>query len=95
MKNILLSLALIMMLASCVKLKVEAKIEGDDKVQNNITAPLHLIKPEYPVKYDQSTPDSISKVLNRVAVYLESAKPKRIVGGIQSLNLDIAKIYCI
>jgi unsaturated rhamnogalacturonyl hydrolase len=46
---------------------------------NDVTAPLHLMKPDYPVLYGETTPDDISKVLDRVLVYLDAVTPAILV----------------
>lgn len=49
------------------------------QVANDVTTPLHLMQPDYPVPYGETTPQSIKVVLDRVVGYLETATPKKII----------------
>ena len=45
----------------------------------DVTAPLHLLKPDYPVPYGPPAVDGVAEVLHRVLAYLEATTPARIV----------------
>lgn len=46
---------------------------------NDVTTPLHLLKPDYPVAYGASTIDNVTRVLNKVYNYLDAATPAQFV----------------
>ncbi|OLY90901.1 Rhamnogalacturonyl hydrolase YesR [Cnuella takakiae] len=48
---------------------------------NDVTTPLHLMKPDYPTPYGKPTEAGITEVLNRVLRYLEAATPAQVVDG--------------
>jgi len=48
---------------------------------NDVTAPLHLMKPDYPTPYGRPSVEDITKVLNRVYTYLDAATPAKIVNS--------------
>ena len=48
---------------------------------NDVTAPLHLMKPDYPTPYGKPSVEDITKVLNRVYTYLDAATPAKIVNS--------------
>ena len=50
------------------------------KTGNDVTTPLHLLQPEYPVPYGKTTIDDISKVLDRIYNYLDATTPAKLVG---------------
>jgi unsaturated rhamnogalacturonyl hydrolase len=50
------------------------------KTGNDVTTPLHLLQPEYPVPYGKTTIDDISKVLGRIYNYLDATTPAKLVG---------------
>jgi len=47
--------------------------------QNDVTTPLHLMKPDYPIPYGKPAIEDITKVLNRVYTYLDAVTPAKIV----------------
>jgi unsaturated rhamnogalacturonyl hydrolase len=47
--------------------------------QNDVTAPLHLMQPEYPVPYGKPEAKDITAVLLRVWKYLDSVTPARVM----------------
>ena len=47
--------------------------------QNDVTAPLHLMQPEYETPYNVPTAEGISKVIDRVYNYLEAVTPTGLV----------------
>jgi len=46
---------------------------------NDVTTPLHLLKPDYPVKYGETKPQDIKVVLDRLYTYLDVATPMQLV----------------
>lgn len=46
---------------------------------NDVTTPLHLLKPDYPVKYGETKVQDIKAVLNRIYNYLDAATPVQLV----------------
>lgn len=49
--------------------------------QNDVTAPLHLMKPEYPVPYGKPEAKEITAVLVRVWKYLDSVTPAKVINS--------------
>ncbi|MFC3198881.1 glycoside hydrolase family 105 protein [Parapedobacter deserti] len=52
---------------------------GKDEVANDVNTPLHLLKPDYPVIYGETTPEDIKVVIDRIHGYLDRATPVRLV----------------
>ncbi len=48
---------------------------------NDVTAPLHLMKPNYPTAYGPPTVEEVAKTLNRVYTYLDGVTPARLVNA--------------
>lgn len=46
---------------------------------NDVTTPLHLLQPDYPVPYGRPHPDSVAAVLRRVHAYLDAVTPPQVV----------------
>jgi rhamnogalacturonyl hydrolase YesR len=46
---------------------------------NDVSTPLHLLKPDYPVPYGAPSVDAVKEVLNRVHHYLDSTTPAKFV----------------
>jgi len=46
---------------------------------NDVTTPLHLLKPDYPVQYGETKPQDIKVVLDRLYTYLDVATPMQLV----------------
>src|ERR1043165_6757306 len=46
---------------------------------NDVTTPLHLLQPDYPVPYGVPSVDSVKEVLDRIYNYLNSATPAQFV----------------
>lgn len=46
---------------------------------NDVTTPLHLMKPDYQTPYGQSTTESVKEVLDRVYNYLDKVTPMQLV----------------
>lgn len=65
---------------------------------NDVTAPLHLLQPDYPTPYGQPTIKEIGDVLSRVYTFLDAETPatiidiktKQEVTDLKKLNKDIA-----
>src|SRR3546814_15003203 len=55
--------------------------EGTDKeeVANDVNTPLHLLQPDYPVHYGETTPEDVKEVVDRVHAYLDQATPPALV----------------
>ncbi|WP_257670162.1 glycoside hydrolase family 88/105 protein [Parapedobacter tibetensis] len=62
------------LLFSCMNPK-----EDEEDVTNDANTPLHLLKPEYPVTYGETTPDNVKEVVDRVHAYLNETTPARLV----------------
>src|SRR3954452_14164039 len=48
---------------------------------NDVTAPLHLMKPDYPTPYGSPAREDIIKVLDRVYTYLDKATPAKMINS--------------
>src|SRR3954470_17416139 len=48
---------------------------------NDVTAPLHLMKPDYPTPYGVPAREDIIKVLDRVYTYLDKATPAKMINS--------------
>jgi len=48
---------------------------GTDEVTTDVNTPLHLLKPDYPVRYGETTPEEVKEVIDRVHAYLDGATP--------------------
>ncbi len=46
---------------------------------NDVTTPLHALKPDYPVPYEPMSKESIKKVLDRVFNYLDAVTPAQMI----------------
>ena len=46
---------------------------------NDVTAPLHLLQPDYPTPYGKPAVEEITKVINRVYNYLNSITPAKVI----------------
>ncbi|HLS96818.1 MAG TPA: glycoside hydrolase family 88 protein, partial [Sphingobacterium sp.] len=55
---------------------------------NDANTPLHLLKPDYPVAYGETTVDSIKADLDKIYAYLESATPAVLEHGTTHTELD-------
>jgi len=61
-------------LALCVTLSF-----GQQKTPaNDVTTPLHLMKPDYPVPYGATTANEIKEVLDRIYLYLDAVTPPQL-----------------
>ena len=60
---------------------------------NDATAPLHLLKPDYPIPYGISKTEEITAILNRVRQYLDAVTPVGFINEKTNLPLtDLSKI---
>ncbi|MFC4096042.1 glycoside hydrolase family 88/105 protein [Euzebyella saccharophila] len=59
---------------------------------NDVTAPLHLMKPNYETPYEVPTKETITKVLDRVYTYLNDVTPAAIVDENGTVISDYKKI---
>lgn len=48
---------------------------------NDVTTPLHLMKPNYPTPYGQPSPQDVTRVLDRVFDYLDAVTPAKVING--------------
>ena len=59
---------------------------------NDVTSPLHLLKPAYVTPYGEATPAGIKIVLDRVYHYLDSVTPAQLVDATSgALVSDLSK----
>ena len=59
---------------------------------NDVTTPLHLMKPDYPTPYGKPAVEDITKVLNRVYTYLDAVTPAKMVNGKKDEINDITRL---
>jgi len=60
---------------------------------NDVTAPLHLMKPDYPTPYGIPAAGEIEKVLIRLYRYLDAATPAKIINGKSKEEItDLSKL---
>ena len=52
---------------------------GKEAVTNDVNTPLHLLQPDYPVQYGETTPEDVKEVVDRVHKYLDRATPAKLV----------------
>jgi len=62
------------------------------KPQNDATAPLHLMQPNYETPYVVPTAADITKVLDRVYNYLEATTPAQLIDGSGAELSDFTKV---
>jgi rhamnogalacturonyl hydrolase YesR len=61
--------------------------------RNDVTTPLHLMKPDYPTPYGKPAAEDVTKVLNRVYTYLEAATPAKVINGKTKEDItDLSKL---
>ena len=74
----------------CILFSVFAKAQ---KTGNDVTAPLHAMKVDYPVPYEPMKKEEIKKVLDRVFNYLDAVTPPQMVNKkTNEVVADVAKI---
>lgn len=54
---------------------------AETKPANDMTAPLHLMKADYPTPYGNPSVDDVAKVLDRVFTYLDAATPTQAINA--------------
>lgn len=59
-----------------------------DDVTNDVNTPLHLLQPDYPVQYGETTPEDIKAVVDRVHAYLNDATPVALVNKTNQQPVD-------
>jgi unsaturated rhamnogalacturonyl hydrolase len=64
----------LLLIASIVTSTAVAQSKGND-----VTTPLHLLKPDYVIPYGAPTVDSVKKVLDRVYTYLNEVTPAQLI----------------
>jgi rhamnogalacturonyl hydrolase YesR len=62
------------------------------KPQNDVSAPLHLLQPDYETPYEVPTATEITKVLDRVYNYLEATSPTQLVDASGADLTDYSKV---
>ena len=72
------------LLLSCAN--PEGAAEGE--VTNDVNTPLHLLQPDYPVQYGETTPEDIKSVVDRVHAYLDGATPVALVDKTNQQPVD-------
>ena len=73
--SLLLILWISFITLSCHQIGVNEK----EEVSNDVTTPLHLLQPDYPVTYGETTIEDIKQVIGKVADYLETVTPAKII----------------
>jgi unsaturated rhamnogalacturonyl hydrolase len=58
---------------------------------NDVTTPLHLLKPDYPTPYGETKPADIKVVLDRVYNYLDASTPVQLVDKTSKEPVDVKK----
>jgi len=58
-------------------------------VGNDVTAPLHALRPDYPVPYVIPTTDAIKGTLERVLVYLDAVTPAQFANRVTGTVVDV------
>ena len=59
---------------------------------NDVTTPLHLIKPDYVTPYGETTKENVKEVLDRVYSYLDTVTPAQLINPRTKENIaDISK----
>src|SRR4051812_22810611 len=54
-------------------------VSNAQRTGNDVTTPLHALKPDYPVPYGAMTSAEIKKVLDRVFNYLDDVTPAQMI----------------
>ena len=62
------------------------------KQQNDVTAPLHLMQPDYETPYNVPKAEEIKQVLDRVYNYLEATTPTQLTDALGSELSDFTKV---
>ncbi|MDP3915134.1 MAG: glycoside hydrolase family 88 protein [Bacteroidota bacterium] len=62
------------------------------KPLNDVTAPLHLLQPDYDTPYNVPTKEEITKVLDRVYSYLEATTPAKLTDASGTELSDFTKV---
>jgi unsaturated rhamnogalacturonyl hydrolase len=67
---------------ACIVLFLSASLVAsaqETAPRNDVNAPLHLMKPDYPTPYGKPAAEDITKVLDRVFSYLDAATPATLI----------------
>ncbi|TRW23867.1 glycoside hydrolase family 88 protein [Flavobacterium zepuense] len=56
-----------------------ASAQYTDKKGNDVTSPLHLLKPDYPMPYEAPKAEQVKAVLDRVFTYLDAETPYEMI----------------
>lgn len=70
--------AILLWIAALLLVVFQARAQQGGRV-NDVTTPLHLLKPDYPVPYGIPKPAAVKAVMERVYRYLDSVTPSRLV----------------
>jgi rhamnogalacturonyl hydrolase YesR len=62
-------------------LPLAGQVWAEAKPANDVTAPLHLLKADYPTPYGNPSVAEVSKVLDRVFTYLDAATPAQAINA--------------
>jgi unsaturated rhamnogalacturonyl hydrolase len=62
-------------------LPLASQVWAEAKPANDVTAPLHLLKADYPTPYGNPSVAEVSKVLDRVFTYLDAATPAQAINA--------------
>ncbi|MBL7738622.1 MAG: glycoside hydrolase family 88 protein [Chitinophagaceae bacterium] len=54
-------------------------LQAQPKTGNDVTTPLHAMKPDYPVPYEPMSKENIKKVLDKVFNYLDAVTPAQMI----------------
>jgi rhamnogalacturonyl hydrolase YesR len=83
---------LLALLIACV-LPLVANGAPQSAPANDVTAPLHLTRPNYPTPYGQPSPAEITRVLDRIFDYLDAVTPAKVVNGTTKAEItDLNKV---
>jgi len=58
---------------------------------NDVTTPLHLLQPDYPVQYGKTKPEDIKLVLDRVYNYLNQTTPAQLIDKESGKTIELKK----
>jgi unsaturated rhamnogalacturonyl hydrolase len=67
------------LLSVCVLTLSTVKAQYTNQKGNDVTSPLHLLKPEYITSYGAMSKEDIKKVLDRVYAYLDAVTPAEMI----------------
>lgn len=77
--NILNNMKIFRAFLIAVSLCIGMSAMAQQPAHNDVTTPLHLMKPDYPTPYGKPAAEDIKKVLDRVYAYLDAATPAKVI----------------